>query len=89
MACVRCHEYGTEGGNVWCARCTAAEYAVAVQARRLEAAADLSPALRFLINVAVEEVGMTGSRATGLQRAMTIPEPAIPAAFAHLLEDAK
>ena len=91
MTCIHCREYGTESDNVLCALCLAAEYAQALHAAReaaAAAAANLPPSLCFLINVAVEDVGMTGPRATGLQRAMTTPEPAIPAAFAHLVEEA-
>ena len=89
VTCIHCREYGTESDNVLCARCLAAEYAQALHAAREAAAANLPPSLCFLINVAVEDVGMTGPRATGLQRAMATPEPAIPAAFAHLVENSK
>ena len=85
MTCVRCREYRTEAENVLCSLCLVAEYEQALQATR-RAAKLLPPALRFLVDVAAD-VGMTGSRAAGLHRAIVGPEPPIPAVFAHLLEE--
>ena len=85
MTCIRCREYRTEGDDALCARCLTADYVADLERARRLALDRLPPDARFLLDVA-RAVGMTGPRATELQRALTAPEPTIPAVFAHLME---
>ena len=90
MTCVSCGRYAADPGNSLCQSCLLEEFASLVERRRdLRRAefADMPPDLCFLLNVMVD-AGWSERAVTAAQHALSQPEEAIPAVFAHLAEPA-
>ena len=86
MSCLLCTRPVADLDALLCESCRVADYKRMIERQRrreAERRASLPPDVCFLLNVMVG-AGWSERAVTGAQHALSRPEPAVPAAFAHL-----